>query len=145
MSKLATIYRRKGVLFVTASHKTEAGFWVADRETSVVGPSNMVDIEKIIVESLARSQSGVPTPTPDADLVGSLLLAAGVSSWGTFSRLAQCVDVRLEDGRLQITPYRNLGGRDGFAPITDKAVEISEGSPDLGKAVLSALEVAADS
>ncbi|MBP2159713.1 MULTISPECIES: hypothetical protein [Asticcacaulis] len=142
MSKLVTVYRRKGALFIAASHKTEAGFWVADEETSVVGSSDEGDVQRAVVEALARSQNRIPTPARDADLVGSLLSAAGVSSWSTFSKLAKCVDVHLKDGRLEITPYRNMGGSDGFEPMTDKAVELSEGSPDLGKTVLAALELA---
>ena len=142
MSKLATIYRRKGTLFVAASHKAEAGFWVADKKTAVVESNNEGDIQSAVVEALARSQDGVPTPARDADLVGSLLAEAGVSSWSTFFKLAKCVDVHLKDGKLEITPYRNMGGSDGFDPMIDKAVELPEGSPDLGKAVLAAFEIA---
>lgn len=142
MSKLATVYRRKGSLFVAASHKTEAGFWVADKETVVVNSNDEAEVQSAVVGALSRSQNSVPTPTRDADLVGSLLSAAGVSSWSTFFRLAKCADVHLRDGRLEITPYRNMGGSDGFDPMIDKAVELPEGSPDLGKAVLAALEIA---
>ena len=142
MSKSATIYRRKGALFVAASHKTEAGFWVADQETLVVEAGDESGIQRAVVEALASSRNGVPTPAPDADLISSLLSKAGVSSWSTFSKIAKCVDVHLADGRLQVTPYRNMGGSDGFDPMTDKAVELPEGSPDLGKAVLAAFEVA---
>jgi hypothetical protein len=52
VSKLATIYRRKGALFVAASHKTEAGFWIADKEISVVESSDEGGIQKAVVEAL---------------------------------------------------------------------------------------------
>ena len=142
MNKLAVIYRRKGALFIAASHKTQAGFWVEDTETSVVESDDEGGVQRAVAEALARSQEGIPTPARDDDLVGSLLSAAGVSSWSTFSKLAKCVDVHLGDGKLEITPYRNRGGSDGFVPMTDKAVKLPEDSPELGKAVLSALEVA---
>ncbi|WP_137865122.1 MULTISPECIES: hypothetical protein [unclassified Sphingomonas] len=142
MSKSATIYRRKGVLFIAASHKTEAGFWIADQETSVVEGGDESGIQKAVAAALVSSRSGVPTPAPDANLIGSLLSKAGVSSWSTFSKIARCVDVHLKDGRIQVTPYRNMGGSEGFDPMTDNVLELPEGSPDLGKAVLAAFEVA---
>ena len=142
MSKLASVYRRKGVLFVVASHKTEAGFWVGDAKIAVVESGDEGGILTAVAEALALSRNNVPTPPRDADLVGSLLATAGVSSWNTFAKLAKCVDVHLKDGRLEITPYRNMGGRNGFDPMTDRSVRLTEGSPDLGKAVLAALEVA---
>jgi hypothetical protein len=142
MSKLAVIHRRKGALFVAASHKTEAGFWVEDTRTAVVESGDEDGIQTAVVEALARSQNGIPTPARDADLVGSLLSAAGVSSWSAFAKLARCVDVHLKDGRLEITPYRNKGGSDGFVPMTDRSVKLPEDSPELGKAVLAALETA---
>jgi len=142
MSKLAVIYRRKGAMFVAASHKTRAGFWVEDTKTSVVESDDADHIQNAIVEALARSREGIPTPARDADLVGSLLSAAGVSSWSTFAKLARCVDVHLKDHKLEITPYRNRGARDGFVPMTDRVVELPEDSAELGEAVLTALEVA---
>ena len=93
MSKLATIYQRKGLLFVVASHKTQAGFWVADTETQVVDSTDKDDLQRAIVSALARSREGVPTPARDANLTASLLDAAKVSSWSTFAKLAKCVDV----------------------------------------------------
>lgn len=142
MTRLAVIYLRKGALLVAASHKTEAGFWVEDTETTVVEAGDEIGTQKAVVEALARSMQGVPTPERNADLVGSLLSAAGVASWSTFSKLAKCVDVHLQEGKFEITPYRNKGGSDGFVPMTDKAIELPEGSPDIGKAVLAALGVA---
>lgn len=142
MGRLASIYLRKGKLFVSASHKTEAGFWVADDQNSVVENGDEASVQDAVIEALARSKNGVPTPPRDADLVSSLLAAANVSTWSTFAKLAKCVDVHLGDGELEITPYRNMGGSDGYEPISEKVLKLSEGSEELGKAVLAAFEVA---
>lgn len=36
MPKSASVYERKGVLYVSASHKTQAGFWVGDGDIAVL-------------------------------------------------------------------------------------------------------------
>ena len=142
MSKLASIYLRKGKFFVSASHKTDAGFWVSDEENSVIESNDESTLQGAIVAALQRSQNGFPTPPREADLVGSLLSAANVSSWSTFSKLAKCVDVYLEKGKLVITPYKNIGGSDGFEPMTKNAVVLPEGSTALGSAVIAAFAMA---
>ena len=142
MDKLVNIYLRKGKFFISALHKTEAGFWVADPEKTVLEGSDESSLQQAVVAALARSKNGVPTPPRGANIVGPLLTAANVSSWSTFSKLAKCVDVHLGNGELEITPYRNMGGTDGYEPISEKVLKLSEGSEGLGKAVLTAFEVA---
>lgn len=142
MSKLVTIYERKGKLLIAASHKTEAGFWIADKATAVVDAGDEVAVEGAIVAALAISREGIPTPPRDADHASSLLAAAGVSTWSTFSKLAKCVDVHAKDGVIEVTPYKNMGGSDGFDPQADKVISLPEGAPGLGAAVLAALKLA---
>jgi hypothetical protein len=142
MEKLASIYLRKGKIFISASHKTEAGFWIADDQSVVVENSDESGICEAVGAALARSKHDVPTPPRDANLVRPLLAAANVSSWSTFAKLAKYVNVHLGDGELEITPYRNMGGSDGFEPITESAVMLPEGSSDLGNAILTAFAIA---
>lgn len=142
MSKLVSIYQRKGSLFVSACHKTDAGFWLADTETEVVDHNDEQGLEKAIINALARSREGVPTPVRDTNRIAPLLDAAKVSSWSTFIKLAKSVDVYLKDETFEITPYRNLGGSDGFDPMTEKIVRLDEKTSDLGSSVLAALTVA---
>lgn len=142
MSKLATIYQRKGLLFVSASHETEAGFWVADTEVEIVDPIDEQGLEKAIVNALARSREGVPTPARDANHITSLLKAANVSSWSTFAKLAKSVDVFAKEGELEITPYRNMGGSEGFEPMTESVTHLTDDATGLGASVLRALAMA---
>ena len=142
MSKLASIYQRKGSLFVSAYHKTEAGFWVANTETETVEPHDKVGLEKAIMNALARSREGVPTPARNANHTASLLDAAKVSSWSTFAKLAKSVDVFAKDGVFEITPYQNLGGSDGFEPMTGSVIHLADDAADVGSWVLKARAVA---
>jgi hypothetical protein len=43
---------------------------------------------------------------------------------------------------LKVTPYRNLGGKDGFEPMQDRAELVASGDPTLGKIMVWALEAA---
>ena len=55
---------------------------------------------------------------------------------------AKCVDVYLKDGALEITPYRNLGGSDGFDPMAENVNHLAKNTDDLGASVLAAFAVA---
>lgn len=142
MSKLASVYERKGKLYVSASHKTEAGFWVSDPSISVVDQGDEASVREVIVVALAASKNSITTPPRDADHISPLLEAARVSSWSTFSKLAKHVDIHLKDGVIEITPYKNMGGSDGFDPMTANVITIREGDSKLGSAVLEAIKIA---
>ncbi len=139
MSKLATIYQRKGSLFVSASHKTEAGFWVADAEVKIVDPADEFGLKKAIDNALARSLEGVPTPARDANLTASLLNAANVSSWDTFSKMAKCVDVFATESLFEITPYQSVGGSGGYKPMTESVIHLAGDVTNIAASVLGAL------
>jgi hypothetical protein len=142
MPKSINIYERIGTVYVVASHKTQAGFWVDDDEVITLSAPQPVDLENAAQAALARSREGVPTPPPSTDLSVPLLAAAGVASWNTFAKAAKHVDVRLNGDTIKITPYKNLGGKDGFEPMQDKAVSLPSGDLGLASAITHALEIA---
>ncbi|MEM6857039.1 MAG: hypothetical protein AAF559_04135 [Pseudomonadota bacterium] len=115
---------------------------MADTEVEIVDPNDELGLETAIVHALARSRGGVPTPARDANHITSLLKAANVSSWSTFVKLAKCVEVFAKEGVLEITPYQNLGGSDGFEPMTESVTHLTEDVTGLGASVLKALVVA---
>lgn len=135
MKKLAAIYERKGVLFVSASHQTQAGFWVDDEMVTVLTEPTLEEFGQAIVTALERSKNGVPTPPPTARLEKPLLKAANVSSWTTFMNLSKHVSVSSEDGSLKITPYLYLGRKGGFEPRPDAVHQPSLSASELGKLV----------
>ena len=72
-------------------------------------------------------------------LDGPLLKAANVSSWKTFVQSAKHVGVCQSADSLEITPYKNLGAKEGFEPVASDAVQLPLGSDQLGTVVIQAL------
>lgn len=142
MPKSVSIYERKGIVYVSASHQTQAGFWVDDEDVGVLSSPQPVDIVDAVRAALARSREGVPTPPPSADLSTPLLAAAGVASWNTFAKMAKYVGVRQDGDAVKVTPYKNLGGKDGFDPMQDKATSLPVGDSGLADTLVRALEMA---
>lgn len=142
MPKSVSIYQRKGALYVSAAHKTQAGFWIDEADVVMLPNPEPANVESVVKAALVRSREGVPTPPQSADLSASLLAAAGVASWNTFAKSAKYVDVHQDGDSLKVTPYRNLGGRDGFEPMQDRAAIVAVADPRLGEAVIRALEAA---
>jgi hypothetical protein len=142
MTKSVSIYERAGTVYVIASHKTQAGFWVDDDEVTPLVAPQPADLGNAVQAALARSREGVPNPPPSADLSVPLLAAAGVASWNTFAKAAKHVDVLLNGNTIKVMPYKNLGGKDGFDPMQDKATLVPSGDLKLGEIVMRALEVA---
>lgn len=140
MEKLAAIYERKGRLFVMASHKTKAGFWIDDKRVSCLGEPTPDELGDAIEQALDRSQEGVPIPPPNARIDKPLLAAAGVGSWSTFMKLAQHVSVYSDGSLLKVTPYRNLGNKGGFEPEPDLAFPIANSASALGQIVADLLD-----
>ena len=142
MSKLVGIYERKGQLFISPYHKTKAGFWIGGENTVTVNRDDIAAIANATVAALSESREGVPTPPRDFDPTASLLAAAGVASFGTFAKSAKSITVEVTDGIIEITPDRNRGAREGFVPMLEKKAQFQESDPQLGIAIIAALEVA---
>lgn len=142
MRKSVEVYERKGTLFVSPSHRTQAGFWIGDEDVTALSEPTPDEVEAAVKSALIRSKDDVPTPPPTAKLGGSLLRAAGVSSWATFMNLSKLVAVHEQEGEWQITPHRNLGRKEGFEPCKDQEVTLACSAGGLGQAVLESLQSA---
>lgn len=140
MRKRAAIYQKRGTIFVSASHRTQAGFWVEDDQVKTMTQPAASELEAAVRQALDRSQEKVPTPPPSVRFDRPLLKAANVSSWATFMKLSTHVDVCREGDELKITPYRNLGPKEGFEPQKEQQVVISSSSNGWGQVVLDALQ-----
>lgn len=141
MEKLASIYERKGMLFVSAEHRTQAGFWIGDEQLVSLDQPTPEELGTAIKLALARSQNDVPTPSRDARLDRPLLKAASVGSWRTFMLMSKHVSVSSDGNVLHIEPWRNAGVKAGFEPQTDRTVQCSASisSSQLGEAIAGLL------
>lgn len=142
MPKRVSIYERADTVYVVTSHQTQAGFWVDDEDVEVLSSPQPVDIIDAVRAALARSCEGVSTPSPSADLSAPVLAAAGVASWNTFAKMAKYVGVRQNGDTVKVTPYKNLGGKDGFDPMQDKVTSLPVGDSGLADILVRALEMA---
>lgn len=141
--KAATIYERKGKLYVHSSSKTTAGVWVINPPVLAVEKEATGEIGRAIRECLGASREGVPHPKSFTNLFDPVLDLAGVKSFGTFVKSAKCVEVETSgDAAVTLIPTRNEGVDDGFAPLPNKT-EVALGSDKaLGSAAVGALATA---
>lgn len=135
--KSASIYLRKGAIFIRTVSRTEHGLGMVDGPpaTLAVG-SPPGDVGEAVLASLARSRS-VPHPTSWEGLNDDpMLREANVKTWSAFSRSASVVEVRL-DAEFVLTPTRNEGARGGFAHLNEKALHLpaTASAEELGRAV----------
>lgn len=141
--KVATIYERKGKLYLHSSSKTTAGVWVINAPVLAVDKEDAGEVGRSIKECLAASGEGVPHPRSFTNLFDPVLDLAGVKSFGTFVKSAKCVGVEMSDGAsVMLVPTRNEGFQGGFTPLPNRT-EAALGSDEvLGRAALAALAMA---
>lgn len=138
--KEATIYERKGMLYIYASSKTTVGVLMIDPPVFAIAKDNTNEVGRTIRERLLASREGVPHPKVPTNLFAPVLNLAGVKSVAAFAKLAKCVHASTDDGvEVTLTPTRNGGSREGFVPLPDKAVVALNADEALGTAAVAAL------
>src|SRR5262249_11051520 len=116
--KAATVYKRGNYIYIHASSKTTAGVWIATAPfVQVESGASPFDLGRRVLDPLRGSQTQVPHPTKWSGLLAPLLEQAGVKSWETFIRTAQCLNLEAAEDRLKLIPNRNLGTSEGFEPM----------------------------
>ena len=140
LMKTATIYERKGKLYVHSSSKTTAGVWVINAPVLAVDKEDAGEIGRAIRECLAASREGISHPKSFANLFNPVLDLAGVKSFSTFVRSAKCVEIEtMDDAVVAFIPTQNEGANDGFAPLPNKTEAILGSDEALGSAAVAAL------
>lgn len=139
--KMASVYLRKGILYLHANSQTSVGAWISAPPFLSVGwgdPDVSAKVNGAVSRVLEESRQGVPHPT-EWDLGGPLYQLAGVRSWGEFAT-GDCKLVRVEgrvDG-IYVVPQTNCGPRGGFEdcaePILCSEAELSDWKTLLMKA-----------
>jgi hypothetical protein len=110
----ASAYEWHGRIFLHPDSRTTTGLWVGSEPNASADPGNVVELGRAILLALSGSKDGVPHPSIWEDLSAPMLKFAGAKSFRDFFGSARCVSIKLQDDRVTLTPYRNLGARDGI-------------------------------
>lgn len=140
--KAATVYKKVNRVYIHALSKTEAGVWIATSPFLYADArTSPYHLGQLVMEAFGGSQEQVPHPRNWGNLLSPLLEQAGVKTWNTFMRKAQCLNLEATEDRLKIIPNRNLGTTEGFEPILEKTIELSLSSTvnQIGTVLLEAL------
>jgi hypothetical protein len=140
MRKRAVAYKRGSRVVICPESETTAGVWILD-SPAVVGSTDLDRLGKQLIEALGASRRLIPHPTVWSGLFDPVLHAAGVRSYSTFMKSALGVGASWSEVGVHLTPYRNLGRKEGFDHIDSKTMMVSNYTDEqLGAALLSAFE-----
>ena len=140
--KRATLYERKGKVFVHSSSRTTAGVWIINAPALAIDLQDLTGIGGAVRQCLAASREGVQHPQSFANLFAPVFVLAGVKSFNTFVKSAKCVEVEASDGvSLTLIPTRNEGVDGGFAPLSNTAETAFDSDEAVGATVVEALSL----
>src|SRR5262245_73072 len=112
--KVATVYQRKGSLYLHASSRTTDGVWMASAPFLCVAPASSAgEIATAVRQSVACSSEDVPHPSRWDGLLQPLYALAGVKTWSGFVKGAACGNVEADEDDWCLVPYKNGGSRGG--------------------------------
>lgn len=126
--KSAVAYRTNGTLVLAPVVRTTTGLGLEVDPKCLGATPDEAIVAQALAQALTQSDRIVPHPAQQEwkGFFQPFLEASGVRSHKAFMANAQRVSIRLIDDRLKLTPQRNLGSKEGFEPIPDQAVLLSE-------------------
>lgn len=136
----ATAYKRGDSFYLHSNSQTTSGVWMAARPFLKLGISvEAEELGRAARDVLDASAVGVEHPK-DWNLVEyPLPEMAGVKSWPTFMKQAQCASLRVEEDGLHVYPNKNKGPKEGFEPLSNSIrVQVNASADELGRALLEA-------
>lgn len=122
--RMASIYRRQGKYYVTASSKTRDGFWLEEGPVDVL--DDVAAVAGAVRTALQRSTHGIRSPKDWSNRVNRVVEAAGLKRYSAFAKDAAYVSVDQKDGVVRLVPSRNGGSREGFLGLEEQAVTIAD-------------------
>jgi hypothetical protein len=146
MTRLVTVYRRRGVLILEPSCRTVASVWIGSLPIVKLDEEcpNQV-LGQTLLDLLEKSRTGVPHPAhPESKaLLQPLLDAAGVKSYRAFAKGTTSCGVVQDQRQLKFELTRNERGKGTFFPLIDREFSIpADSSPkEIGAALREALEL----
>jgi hypothetical protein len=133
--KAASLYLRRGKVFVESNSRTTSGFWIVTGPVRVFDEADIAGVGEALRMALENSRRGVETPGPGEDLTGPMRAAADVKTWSAFVKEARSVDATLTDGVVTLTPYRRVDRIGNYVPISEKARTVRLLSDELGREI----------
>lgn len=136
----ATIYERRGKLYIHSLSKTIDGIWVLSAPILSMAKDDVREVGHRVKECLAGSQTGIPNPELSINLFEPVLSLAAVKSFSTFIKSAKCVLVDTNDGVIvRFVPTRNEGAIGGFTELSEFMQAPLDSDEALGAASIEAL------
>ena len=140
MYQNASAYEWRGRIFLHAYSKTTHGVWILSQPVLEADPRNPAELGRAILLALAGSKEGVPHPSIWDDVSAPLIKFVGAKSRSAFFGSARSVSIKHQSDPVMFTPKRNLGTRNGYEPLQEKARTSLSDIAELGAALLSAFK-----
>jgi hypothetical protein len=141
--KRASIYERKGKIYVRSSSQTTTGLWMGNAHALAVDGEDISAIGSAIRECLMASRENIAHPSSFTNIFNPTLKLAGVRSYSAFAKLAKLVQVSTCDDKvITFTPMKNggvTGDKRGFTELNHKIEENISSDRDVGLAAKKAL------
>jgi hypothetical protein len=140
--QLAEVAMRNGYFFISSYSQTTDGFWTRNNDILTCTVTSSEDyLGEVVLATLTHSRVNIATPPQQSRRPDPLLKAAGVGSYSEFMKRTRIVQVERTNDQLTVTPTRNLGSREGFAPLDHKQLTVTIENPRVvGNAILRAFD-----
>lgn len=141
MMRSAVAYRANGNVLIGSVVQTTMGVGLEVEPATIGAVPDVESTARALSHALAQPGRIVPHPAQQdwTQSFRPFLEAAGVRSLNAFMTDAKRVSIEAVADRLELTPTRNLGGREGFEDLIDRAVSLR--ADDLKDAAATLLQM----
>ncbi|QAY78981.1 hypothetical protein [Sphingosinicella sp. BN140058] len=124
MELSAVAYLANGKLIIAPVVRTTDGLGLEVEPSTLGGSPDEDSIAEALSGALTRSGRVVPHPAQSEwkGVFQPFLKAASVRSYKAFMKDARTISIRATENALELTPYRNLGSKEGFQPMPEEVV-----------------------
>jgi len=126
----ASIYLRRGILYLKASSASDVAGWIEHGTCVSVANTSSAELKgQAALKALSESRESYPHPTDwkefERRVTKPFLDVVGVRSWSALMSGTQSISLRRDAVQLRFQPLRNMGRREGFEEIGGAEVLIS--------------------
>lgn len=130
MQRGASIYFRRGILYLKASSASDVAGWIEHGTCISVKNTSSAELKGVAaLKALSESRDSYPHPKDWKEfgrrVTKPFLDAVGVRSWSALMEGTQSINLRSDGVQLRLQPMRNMGRREGFELIDGADVVIS--------------------